>query len=121
MQKAIYMKGSTVLTDKQRLDYSGCRMENADVFQGVSSGVTSAIIIGEYPDIEMALKEKKITFDIVGLNKTKMAVDNSSVISIWIKENSKENKPTVLVASKGLGFDVTGKEITEAWAKVSAE
>ena len=55
--KAVHVSNATVLSDKQREKLSGCRVENADAFGGVSSGVTEALILGDYPQIEKAYED----------------------------------------------------------------
>jgi len=61
--KTVYLKGTTILNDDQRKKYAGCRFENADAFTTVSGDVKSAEIIGDYPNIEKALKDAGIPIE----------------------------------------------------------
>lgn len=54
--KALYIKGSTALSDSQRKKYRGHRIENAEAFGVVARGITEAEVIGDYPHIVAALK-----------------------------------------------------------------
>lgn len=65
--KALYMKGTVRLTEAEREQYQGYRFENADVFERVAGGIKSAVVAGDYPNVEAALKDAEIEFEKVEL------------------------------------------------------
>jgi len=68
--KAIYIPSDLEITPEFRNKFAGCRVENADAFQGVSSDITVAEVHGDYPDIVKALEDAGIE---VIADKTKKA------------------------------------------------
>ena len=62
--KAVYLSASIPYTDEMRKEFHGCRVENADAFQGVHSAIKTAIIIGDFPEIEKALKKADPKVDV---------------------------------------------------------
>ena len=43
-----------------RKKYNGWRIENAEVFAGVSRGIDYAVVMGDYPEVVAALKEANV-------------------------------------------------------------
>jgi len=62
--KAVYLSASIPYTDEMRKEFHGCRIENAEAFQGVARGIETAIIIGDFPEIEKALKKADPKVDV---------------------------------------------------------
>ena len=54
--KAVYLSASIPYTDEMRKEFHGCRIENAQAFQGVARGIETAVIYGDFPEIKKALE-----------------------------------------------------------------
>lgn len=49
------MDGAQILSAEQKAKYAGCRLENAKAFQSVATGITSAEVLGDFPQVVDAL------------------------------------------------------------------
>ena len=96
--KAVYLSASIPYTDEMRKEFHGCRIENAEAFQGVARGIETAIIIGEFPEIKKALeavKKPKIDIETRSEPKTNDAPktgDTNAKNDIKQNDESKDSK-----------------------------
>ncbi len=114
--KVIYLKNTHPIDDDLRVKLSGCRVENADAFQGVSSGIDVAEIYGDYPNIEEALKEAGIEFTVHDVDSSDKNDSLIQSLAEYISENKLEKLK--VKDAKEAGFDVSGDDIKAAFELV---
>lgn len=124
------MAGGTRLSNDERAEYKGCRIENAAEFTSVARGITEADVSGDYPNIVEALKAVGIDAKAVELSadkaKTEPAVntgmtdEQNALVLIAIGElveKTPGKKPNVKDVEEITGFSITAGGRDVAWSE----